>query len=315
MTNSMDAPSEETLVGWLTELSNAGRWGSDDVLGTLNFVEAEHRRAAAALVRSGQSVSCALPIKRGDGPDVMEPVSMELVADPLDRAQAQDGRRWQTASDRFGMFYHGLSITHLDALPHFFWQGRGYNGLEASAVSKTEGITRGSVDAVRDGIVTRGVLLDIADLRHIDWMEGGEAISVGDLVNAAKRSGIQVGRGDALLVRTGYGAKRRRIGPDPITAMRPGLSAGCLPWLHEHEIAVLGSDTASDVSPSSYTEMPYPIHTIGLSAMGLWLIDNCDLEDLAAACAELSRFEFQFVLAPLGIEGATGSPVNPLAIL
>jgi kynurenine formamidase len=123
-----------------------------------------------------------------------------------------------------------------------------------------------------------------------------------------------VGAGDVVLLRTGYGRKLRQHGPDAVgTVGRAGWHAACLPWLHQRQVAAIGADTAQDVIPSGYT-MRNPVHLVGIVAMGLWLIDNCDLEPLAAACRRHGRWEFLFTLAPLRLTGGTGSPVNPLAV-
>ena len=137
----------------------------------------------------------------------------------------------------------------------------------------------------------------------------------GDLEAAERDAGVRVEPGDVLLVRTGEGATRRarRKEYDPF-APRSGIQAACLPWLHERGVALLGSDVTNDPAPTGYREVHMPVHMVGLVAMGLWLIDNCQLEDLAAACARHDRWEFQFTLAPIRFQGVTGSPVNPLAV-
>ena len=136
-----------------------------------------------------------------------------------------------------------------------------------------------------------------------------------DLEAAEELAGIRVESGDVVLLRTGDGERRSADWKGYEPDRQPGYQAACLPWLFERGVAAIGSDVAQDVRPSGYgDELTMPIHTVGIVAMGLWLIDNCNLEQVGDACADLGRWEFQFVLGPLRMEGGTGSPANPLAI-
>ena len=127
--------------------------------------------------------------------------------------------------------------------------------------------------------------------------------------------GVTVEPGDVVLMRTGEGGARRAAGREyNANKPRSGFQAACLPWLHERGVAMLASDVAQDPTPTGYRTVHMPIHMVGIVAMGLWLIDNCQLEDLAATCERLQRWEFQFALAPIRFQGVTGSPVNPLAV-
>jgi kynurenine formamidase len=223
--------------------------------------------------------------------------------------------RWGGASERVGFVFHGYAITHLDSLAHYFWDGRMYNGRPASLVTKADGATRNAVTAAGAGIITRGVLLDVASLRGVEWLEPGEGVFPEELERAEARAGVRAGPGDAVLLRTGYGAKKRRRGPDRVQETgRAGWHAACLPWLRERDVALIGADTAQDVHPCGYPSFRSPVHAIGIVAMGLWLLDNCDLEPLAELCRRLGRFEFMLQVTPLRLAGATGSPVNPIAV-
>jgi kynurenine formamidase len=217
--------------------------------------------------------------------------------------------------DYFAISPHGMATTHLDALCHVFWRNKMYNGFDAGEV-RADGAHRCGVDVMRDGVLTRGVLLDIPAVRGVRWLEPGDAIFPEELEVARNLHRVEVGEGDMLFVRTGRTLKRRTEGAwDIMRKGMAGLDASCLPWLFEHRIAILGSDGISDVAPSGYKETPFPIHAITIVAMGVHLIDNADLEALAQACAKLGRYEFLFVLAPLVLERGTSSPVNPLAFL
>jgi kynurenine formamidase len=310
----MSEPADADVLRWLTELSNWNRWGADDEAGALNLIDAGCRRAAAALVVEGRAVSCAHDI-RPHGPNAQR----YMVATGLDlhdhgegpeRAGAMDRGRGAAAAEFLGVIYHGLTITHIDAPSHVFWDGKMYNGAPAALVNDRQGATRSDVRAAGTGIVSRGVLVDVAGFLGLEAMEPGQPV----LVEPLERAGTTVRSGDVLLVRTGEAQRRAAAGAAYDGMRQPGLHASCLPWLHGHGVAVLGSDSAQDVRPSGVVGFSMPIHTVGIVAMGLWLIDNCNLEDLAATCAELNRWEFQFFLGPLRFRGATGSPANPIAV-
>ena len=288
------------------QINNWGRWGKEDERGALNYITAEKRAAAAKLAKSGEIVSCALPLATETSPDNPQPVQhmMLHVGPPV------------AALDYFGIAPHGYAFTHLDALCHVFWEGKMYNGFSAREVGRF-GARKCAIDVARDGVVTRGVLLDIPQLRKVDFLEPGDAIYPEELDAAERLHGVRVAEGDVLLIRTGRHQRRKVKGAwDPRREGLAGLDAACLPWLHERRIALLGCDGVSDCAPSHYApDYAMPIHVGALVMMGVHLLDNADLDALATACAKHGRYEFLFALAPLILERGTASPVNPLAIL
>jgi len=307
------APSEAEVLAYFKALSNWGRWGEQDQLGTLNHITKAHRREAAALVTAGEAVSCAWEIDvRPQADQVFGPPQRYM----LSTGQGlTDSPRWAGASEFVGLVFHGYSVTHLDALSHYFWDRRMYNGVDAAEVTSREGARKHAMAALEAGVVTRGVLLDVAKARNVRWLEPGEGVFPDDLEAAEEQQGVRVESGDAVLLRTGYGRRKREHGPDATAQVgRAGWHVACLPWLHERGVALIGCDTAQDVHPSGYAGLRSPVHAVGIVAMGLWLLDNCDLEPLAARCEADARYAFLFSLAPLRIAGATGSPVNPLAL-
>jgi kynurenine formamidase len=168
-----------------------------------------------------------------------------------------------------------------------------------------------------DGVCGRGVLLDLSAVRGVDWLERGEPIGPDDLDAAEAAHGVRVGAGDILLVATGRARRNRAEGPAPVAAGMAGLDAGCLPWLRERDVAMLGSDGVSDVTGSSVEAAvgwPMPIHQCGIVGMGLHLLDNLDLVALGEACAARGRYEFFLTVAPLRLPAATGCAVNPIAV-
>jgi kynurenine formamidase len=284
-------------------LSNWGRWGPDDQLGALNFMTEESAAAAAALVQRGRTVSCARPLPTRPAADNPEPVAHHMIG------TATEGM----GADYFAIASHGYATSHIDALCHIFHEGRIYNGYSIDTVT-AHGATQLGIHHLRQGIVTRGVLLDIPAQRGVESLAPGDPIFPDELEAAEEAAGLRVGPGDVLLVRTGRWEWRERHGPWEPHASLAGLDASCLPWLHERSVAALGSDGVSDVLPSRVSGVDMPIHTVAIVAMGLHLMDNLDLEDLARVCTAESRWEFLFTVAPLVLWRGTASPVNPLAV-
>ncbi|HKV55467.1 MAG TPA: cyclase family protein [Candidatus Binataceae bacterium] len=295
----------------LARVSNWGRWGKDDQRGALNYITNEKRAAAARLVRSGETVSLALPLPTRPARDNPTPVTHLMirsgeVGHPLGS--------WGCA-DYFAIEPHGLATTHLDALCHHFYRGKMYNGFDYTEVD-FQGAHKCAIDVARDGIISRGVLIDIPKIRKAEWVEPGDAIFPEDLEAAERDHRVQLAEGDVMLLRTGRFKLRRARGAEAIVGMKmPGLHASCLEWLHQRKIAVLGSDAISDVLPTAYDPpLRMPIHTGTLVMMGVHLIDNADLDPLAEKCVHDGRYEFMFSLLPLILERGTASPANPVAM-
>ena len=311
-----EIPSETQVLEWMSSLSNWGRWGGDDQLGCLNLIGPAKRTQAAGLVRDGIAVSCARPIVTGSVPDVSYPVQRFMVdsgegrdTDPLERLQARRG-----AAEYIGMVFHGQTITHLDAFSHYSWEGLMYNGKPHSLVTSREGAQVNSVEPAAAGIVTRGVLLDIPAARGIAWVDPSDYVTPADLEEAERLHGVQVEEGDILLVRTGNYRKRLEKGPAPGSEPSTACQVACAPWFKERGVAMLGTDTSNDVRPSQYPSVGSPLHTMCLVTLGLWLIDNANLEQLSEACRQRDRYQFMLTVAPLPLRNVTGSPVNPIAL-
>jgi kynurenine formamidase len=198
-------------------------------------------------------------------------------------------------------------------LCHFFWDGQTYNGRPITSVTST-GARSNAITIGQDGIVSRGVLLDIPRLKGTDWLEPEQAITVEDLEAAERGQGVQVQSGDMLLVRTGRQARRKAVGPSDSRAALSGLHHLTAPWLKERGVALLGSDGVTDVRQHPFTVTTHPMHVLTLVAMGMQLLDNQNLEDVASACVAHERWEFMLVVAPLKLIGGTASMVNPIAI-
>jgi kynurenine formamidase len=309
--------TESDVVKMIASLSNWGRWGKDDELGTINLITPEKRKRAATLVRDGVPVSCARPI-------ATNAIGADTTFQPLRfMVDSGEGRDHDTperiltrrgASEFIGMVFHGYTITHVDTPAHYFWQGKIYNGRSANLITSREGAQVESVDLLRDGVVSRGVLLDVAALKG-RWLGSGEGVMPEDLEAAEKAQNVRVEPGDILLIRTGYYARRLAEGPrHPLKDGSPAAHVACMPWFRERDLAMLGTDTHNDVSPATHPGLGNVVHIVALVSMGLWLIDNANLEELAKACAARRRWEFMLTIAPLRLQGVTGSPVNPIAL-
>lgn len=302
-------PTEEQVSGWMDSLSNWGRWGADDQLGTLNLITPQKRAQAGALVKEGISVTCSRLIVPEIAPDVTSIPPLHYIVRGGDTVPNQGPGG---TSDFIGLSFHGLTITHLDSLCHQFWNGKMYNGRPASDVNSETKATAMDVDKAQNGVVTRGVLLDITAVKGKDWLEAGEGVFTEDLEAAERAQGVRLEEGDALCLRLGWYKRRQELGPP--ASGRPGLHAETLPWLHERGISIIAADASQDADPSGYPGIGLPVHRVGIVAMGLWLIDAANFEEVVQVCQRLNRWEFMFNVAPLRFKNATGSPVNPLAI-
>ena len=311
-TGARSLPTQDEVLGYFKTLSNWGRWGPDDERGTLNLITPEKVRRAVALVRDGVSVSCERPItyELGGGASVVLHYMTGTGESQVPGTPNVGGG----SGDFFGIAPHGYTITHMDALSHIFWEGYMYNGRPARVVT-SRGAGAGSIEVpAANGVVGRGVLLDIARLKGVKWLENGTPVLPEDLEAAEAAEGVRVEEGDILFIRTGHYRHRLEEGADAVPAAnRPGLHVACMPWLHERGVAVLGGE-GPEVVPSGYALNTLPVHQVGITAMGLYLIDAANFDDLAAACEERNRWEYLMTLAPLKFSMGTGCPVNPIAV-
>jgi kynurenine formamidase len=296
--------SREQVTTWIDELSNWGRWGPDDELGTLNLITPEKRRAAAGLVRDGVPVSLAR--------DVSTEASLEN-GNPLEHEVTWREGRIGVGLDSYSFSYHGYDFSHLDALPHFSVDGKLYNGYSTETVRAT-GAERLGIEVMHDGIFTRGVLMDLPRVLGVDFLEPGMPVTVEHLEAWERETGVAIEPGDVLLIRTGRWVKRAQDGPWRAGSLLAGLHASTLPWLHERDIAAIGCDGITDAVPSGVEGYNLPVHVTLLVAMGTPLFDNLDLDALAEEAAARGRWTFLFTAAPVRFPGGLGSPLNPIVI-
>lgn len=294
-------------------VKNWGRWGDDDEAGALNLITPAKRLAAAAAVQHGTTVSCSLPLAVEPAVDNPHPALHMMVRGGDDCVLP--GLDFETTADFVGVAFHGMATSHIDALCHVFVDGQMYNGFAGTEVKST-GARHGSIMAAGDGIISRGVLLDIPRCRGERWLDTGHTVTIAELEAAEAAQGITVDEGDVLLVATGRDALRHEQGPWVPWNGLAGLHPECIEWLHDRGVAVLGADGVSDALPG--LRIPgwfMPIHQCALVAMGVHLLDNLRLDRLCAACADTGQWSFQLTVAPLHVDGGTGSPVNAIATL
>jgi kynurenine formamidase len=207
---------------------------------------------------------------------------------------------------------HGFEVTHMDAVTHAYFEGRVYNGRSVADAVPAGGVAFGSIHAARDGILTRGVLLDVPAALGVEHLQPGDGIGTAELGAAERLAGVRVEPGDVVVVRSGLDRREALQGPGP-TEPREGLLPDAVLWLHERDVAVFSGDCI-ERQPSGYPRVPLPLHQVGLVAMGLMILDATDVETLRELCREEGRSEFLFVASPLRLPSGTGSPVNPLAV-
>lgn len=313
---------DEILLDYIERFSNWGRWGSDDELGALNFVGPDQIQAAASCVRQGKVISMTLPYdSRGPqvGPfrsnprNLMTATGTDYLSGKQDPLPADWGpaRGFGYADDVLIM--PNQSGTQWDGLSHIFWQGKMWNGYDAADVH-SKGASKCGIETWQESLVMRGVLLDIARSKKLAALEPGYAITSDDLDNAANEQGVEIRRGDAVVIRTGMLEERRLDWRDYSGGPAPGLSLHTAPWLAEHEIAAIATDTwGCEVRPNE-VDLFQPLHVVALVHMGLPFGEIWDLERIGADCAGDGVYEFQLCAAVLPITGAVGSPTNALAI-
>ncbi|MFD2416112.1 cyclase family protein [Amycolatopsis pigmentata] len=283
--------------------TNWGRWGEHDERGTLNLITAEVRAQAVAEARTGRTVSISRPMPTS-------PIAAGPFAHPgADSIGAMQAVLFTGASPRgtaelIMMVPHHPEVTHLDSLVHQVVDGQVYPGIAFEEVVTPAGYRHGSTAVFADGILTRGVLVDLA---ADGPLPEGHGVTGADLEKACARAGVEMRSGDALVLRGGwnYAASRdRRI---------PGLTLDAVTWMHQHDVAIYAGDIG-DGRPPVDPRVPGPLHRVALARLGMPLIDVADPTELAAACAEEGRSTFLFVAAPPRLGTASGVPVNPLAI-
>lgn len=295
-------------------ISNWGRWGAEDELGTLNFIEGDERRRALSLAREGCSIGLANPLDTLPSPMNNLPAQHYMVQ----AADMMPAEGPGVAFDYIGVYPHGQAQSHLDALCHISHNGKIYNGRDRTVIT-SKGARSLAISAVSNGIVGRGVLLDIAGTRGVDFIDQDKPVRASDLEAAEKRAGTTVGKGDIVIYRVGRHERRAQLGPQCERSpdgkgQLPGIYPDCLEWFHSRQVALIGSDCAHDVLPAPFKEEWIPIHVGTEVYLGMLLLHNLRLDQVLRAAKDYGRNEFCIMLAPLNITGGTASPINPIVL-
>jgi kynurenine formamidase len=329
-----NVPVPEELRAAARVVSNWGRWGADDELGTLNHITPQQVARAATLVRKGVSFSLSIPfdaygpqgahgfrrnpihVMSVDGGDHDLGPRLEGYGGPTERLLEE---LWMGPM-RFNDDYVIMPLqaaTQWDALAHVYYEDKLYNGYDASTVTSF-GASRDGIDrvAAKGMVVGRGVLLDVARHAGVDHLAPGAAIGPAELEATARDQGVEVEQGDILLVRTGWWQRflqdRNGATWGPTA---PGASWRCAEWLSDRKVAAFACDNiAVETSTKEFPGVTLPFHMLALRDMGMLLGEMWNLEELGRDCAEDGVYEFMLVAQPLLITGAVGSPLNPLAI-
>ena len=298
-------PTKAEVMSYLRDDRKWGRWGDNGSAGAVNLVTAEKRLEAVALVRNGRTVSLSRPWAVEPGAENPRPAQQFMSV--MDRPNGGGA-----AMDFYGVFYHGTATTHIDALCHV-WDDQGmWDGKSPHDVLGFSGANYATVDAWSEGILTRGVLLDVPRYRGTQYVTVDSPVHGWELDDIAAAQGVEVRPGDAVMVYSGrenYAAEHGGSWAGEPT--RPGLHASCLRFVRDADISILGWDMM-DASPNEY-DVPWTVHGV-IFAYGVALLDNSLLEPLANACAQEGRYEFMLTINPLNVVGGTGSPVNPIAV-
>ncbi len=303
-----EVPSRDEVRSYLTDRRNWGRWGDRGSAGAINLITAEKRLSAVKLVEKGRMVSLSRPFPVASSPENPRPAQHYVAV--WDRPPGGGA-----AVDYYGITYHGTATTHIDALCHVWDENGGWDGKRPEDTIGFGGGKYGTVDEWSDGILTRGVLLDVPRHRGEPYVTLERPVHGWELEDVARRQGVAIEPGDAVIVYSGRDAYARDHGGVWLNqwtgSPRPGLHASCLPFVRDNDVSILGWDMM-DAAPNEYG-IPWTVHGV-IFAYGVALLDNCGLEPLAAACAEEGRYEFMLTVNPLRVIGGTGSPANPIAV-
>lgn len=284
------------------QIKNWGRWGRDDQMGAANLITDAKRKQAASLVKAGISVSLShnyLTEKALDNPNPFEHTM---------------GRSSAAALDTYRVSYHGAVHSHMDALCHYAYRDKAYNGYAWAETVTEAGCMKLGIENLKPGIATRGVLIDIPRLKGVPYLEPGTPVFVEDIEAWEKKAGVKIGPGDAIFLYTGRFARREKVGPWEVQRIAAGYHASVAPWIKARGVSFVGSDAVTDVRPTLVDGVGDPFHKLLIPGLGVAIFDSLDLEAAAQMAARLNRWEFFLTASPLAVATGTGSPLNPMAI-
>ncbi len=296
------------------QVSNWGRWGEDDEIGLMNLVTPEKIKEAAGLVQEGIAVSLAHILETEAAADTPNAPGAPL--GPFDMTMG---------GSQFNYFFHSTTHSHYDAICQFDYQGQLYNGFQISEVKGPNGCAVSGAEVNKNGFTTRGVLYDIPRLKGVPYLDPGTPVYPEDLIAWEEQTGVKAGPGDAIFLRTGRWQRREEIGPWNLIPQDPeageaGYHISTVQWMRDRDVMMIAADVSNDVRPSGVPEevrarvRGMPVHSLTIVAMGAYIVDAVDLEEVAETAAELNRWEFMLTGAPTAAEGATGALLNLVAL-
>jgi len=286
------------------KLDNTGKWGQNDRLGTINYITSEKVKSSLKYIKKGVSVSLSFKITEDSlAPNNFNSDKLSSYSHETNELNFK-GYNWVT--DNFSISYHGHTHSHIDALNHLSHNGLYYNQLKSPDEL--------GVENLKNGVLTKAILIDLPLLKGKEFVEAGYKISVKDIIEFEKKFNVKIERGDILLIRTGRWKQKEIKGEWNFLLKSTGLHYNVMQFLSEREISILGSDGTNDSNPPLIEEEGSPIHKLSIVAMGMPLLDNLNLEQLSKKAKLFSTWEFFISVQPLKIDKGTGSPINAIAL-
>jgi len=296
------------------QVSNWGRWGKDDQLGTWNLVTKEKVKQAAKLVKEGIVISLAHTL-----------ITEKAADTPNEPGQGLGPFLMESGGSKYTISFHSTTHSHVDALCQFDYKGKIYNGFDFKDRAKDGGCAKADINLNKAGFTTRGVLMDIPRLRGVSYLEPGTPVYPEDFEAWEKQAGFKVQPGDAIFLRTGRWERRAKVAPwnlippDP-QAGEAGYHISTVPWMRQRDVAMVAADVSNDVRPPGTPKAVLdnvrgmPVHSLVIVSMGGYIVDALDLEELSATAARLKRWTFMVTGAPDAVKGGTGSLLNLTAV-
>ena len=305
------SPTKKKYDEIFYKISNKGRWGPDDKLGTINYISSDKLLSALKIPSRGISVSLSFDISQDSSQINLSKFDQVTQYAHEPSSIEHNGYNW--ALDEYKIAYHGFTVSHMDGLGHLSQDKKLYNDYDAASLN-SKGYDQLGIENYNEGIISRGILIDIPLLHNKNFLKAGTVVTIDDILEFEKKYGVKIQKGDIVLIRTGRWNQKRTKGDWDASSLAAGLNYDVPILLSEREVAVLGSDGTNDVQPSPIPEEGSPIHKLTLVAMGMPLLDNLNLEDIAKESIRQNSWEFLLCIQPLRFKKGTGSPVNAVAI-
>ena len=305
------SPQKKVYDKLFEKVSNKGKWGNEDKKGTVNYIDENKILNALKLPQKGISVSLSFNITQ-DSSEINHS-DFDTITKYNHQASSNEFSGYDWASDEYSISYHGFTVSHMDGLAHLAQDGKLYNDYDASNITP-QGFEELGIEAFGDGIISKGVLIDIPLLYGKEYLDAGTKITIMDILKFEEKYNVKIEKGDVVLVRTGRWSEKSIKGDLDYSKVSAGLDYKIASLLDERQVSVLGSDGTNDAQPSGIPEEGSPVHKLALVSMGMPLLDNLNLELISKEAKKQKKWEFFISIQPLRFKGGTGSPVNAIAI-